>query len=59
MSRRCYGPRQDSTCGVWYCPLDPTKEPLEDQSWDECCEDCQALRDWHDELVADCARDVA
>jgi alpha-D-ribose 1-methylphosphonate 5-phosphate C-P lyase len=57
MTRPCTGPVRDRTCGVWYCPLDPAKEPLEDQSWDECCEDCMALRDWHDELAADCARE--
>jgi len=58
MTRPCYGPVQDHTCGVWYCPLDPTHEPAEGQSWEECCEDCMALRGWWDERAGDCEREA-
>lgn len=57
MSKPCYGPVQDGICGAWYCPLDHDVEPKPGDSWDDCCRECGARRDWHDDLVEDCKRD--
>ena len=40
--RSCDGPVLDPVCGVWECRRDFTREPEEGESWEECCERCQA-----------------
>ena len=59
MTSPCRGPATDPTCGALYCPLDPHREPEPGDTWQDCCDQCQALRGWHDELVGDCERDAA
>lgn len=58
-SRTCNGPATDRDCGALYCPRDPQHEPEPGDSWQDCCDQCWALRGWSDELAGDCERDEA
>lgn len=54
---QCLGPVMDRDCGALYCPRDPQHEPEPGDSWQDCCDQCWALRGWSDELAGDCERD--
>lgn len=39
----CHGPLHEPDGASYYCPLYPGHEP-QGETWDDCCDDCDARR---------------